>query len=78
MTAQHTPGRLVIHQDHTHKVLSIEDAGDFGHLKINSPWVEDAWEGDEEAEANARRLVACWNACEGISTEALEGDEAPR
>ncbi len=25
-----------------------------------------------EAAANARRLVACWNACEGISTEALE------
>jgi hypothetical protein len=25
-----------------------------------------------EAEANARRLVACWNACEGISTEDLE------
>lgn len=23
-------------------------------------------------EANARRLVACWNACEGISTKALE------
>lgn len=22
--------------------------------------------------ANARRLVACWNACEGISTETLE------
>ena len=24
------------------------------------------------AEANARRLAACWNACEGISTEHLE------
>ena len=22
--------------------------------------------------ANARRLVACWNACEGVSTESLE------
>lgn len=27
---------------------------------------------DEETIANARRLVACWNACEGISTDALE------
>ena len=29
---------------------------------------------DDEAEsiANARRLVACWNACEGIDTYALE------
>lgn len=30
---------------------------------------------DQETE-NARRLVACWNACEGISTENLE-DNAP-
>lgn len=28
----------------------------------------------DEAEANARRIVACVNACAGISTEALEGD----
>lgn len=27
---------------------------------------------DTIAEANARRLAAAWNACEGISTEALE------
>ena len=31
---------------------------------------EDVWA--EESEANARRLVACWNACRGISTEDLE------
>lgn len=24
------------------------------------------------AEANARRMVACWNACDGISTDDLE------
>jgi len=24
------------------------------------------------SEANARRLVACWNACQGISTDAIE------
>lgn len=29
---------------------------------------------DEPIKANARRIVACWNACEGISTEALELD----
>lgn len=27
---------------------------------------------DVYSEANARRLVACWNACEGIPTEMLE------
>lgn len=26
----------------------------------------------DNAKADARRLVACWNACDGISTEALE------
>jgi len=30
--------------------------------------------GSEEQEANARRLVACWNACDGISTSDLEMD----
>ena len=25
-----------------------------------------------EAEANAKRMAACWNACEGISTKALQ------
>ncbi|KKN77921.1 hypothetical protein LCGC14_0354860 [marine sediment metagenome] len=29
--------------------------------------------GRETAKANAIRLVACWNACDSISTEALEG-----
>lgn len=28
-------------------------------------------------EANARRLVACWNACEGVSTEWLEAQTDP-
>lgn len=27
---------------------------------------------DAECHANARRLVACWNACEGIETDELE------
>lgn len=29
----------------------------------------------EEAAANLRRFVACWNACEGISTENLEENQ---
>lgn len=31
----------------------------------------------EEYEANASRIVACWNACEGISTEALVAMPTP-
>ena len=29
---------------------------------------------DDEAEATARRLAACWNACEGIATESIQAD----
>ncbi len=29
-----------------------------------------------DTEANAARLVACWNVCEGIPTKALEGGSA--
>ena len=32
-------------------------------------WIE---KHDEEAAANARRLAACWNACEGIPTAELK------
>jgi hypothetical protein len=28
----------------------------------------------DNAEANARRLVVCWNACEGLPTDILEDD----
>jgi hypothetical protein len=28
---------------------------------------------EHERDTNARRIVACWNACEGIPTEALQG-----
>lgn len=31
------------------------------------------WPSTFEGEANARRLVAAWNACQGIETEDLEG-----
>ena len=30
------------------------------------------WDESEESEANARRIVACVNACEGMDTESLE------
>lgn len=57
MSAQHTPGRLTA--DGT-VLLFARNAGGF------------SISGCPDAEANARRLAACWNACEGLSTEALE------
>lgn len=57
---------------HTTKQLRAEDcyiyevAGDY----VAS--TESAFKEEEEEQAIARRLVACWNACQGIETESLE------
>lgn len=40
--------------------------------QASPPGMHITWSRGQQSEANARRLVACWNACEGISTEALE------
>lgn len=69
MSAQHTQGRLRLSAS---GALYVGDPKVLAGLKIHSPWIVDAWEGDDEADANMRRLAACWNACEGLSTEALE------
>lgn len=70
MSAQHTPGRL---ESKTH-TYGIADTGDYD--SIFEIWGGEkviAWFGGEDTdEANARRLVACWNACEGIDTYAME------
>lgn len=73
MNAQHTPGRLnvaveIFDNDGMPETViqglgaaaSVAVALDFG---ANNPCMR---------EANARRLVACWNACEGISTDDIE------
>ncbi len=39
-------------------------------IRLESAWREDAWEGDEVAEANARRIVDCVNALAGIENPA--------
>lgn len=41
-------------------------------VNIFSAFVQDGKTGEDELKANARRIVACVNACEGISTEMLE------
>lgn len=67
---------------HTPVLLAVSDTGCLYNkaaahqhaepLKINSPWIEDAFDGDAEAEANMRRLAACWNICDGLTTGTLE------
>lgn len=74
--SKHTQGRLKMRQgfeDDTQE-LYVPDSS------IKQPFEPTALAtvsaDDAEGMANARRLAACWNACEGIPTEALE-DEAP-
>lgn len=61
MNAQHTPGRLKVQHPH---------AGERGWEIAFELGVEQVCQ--DITEANARRLVACWNYCEGVSTEHLE------
>lgn len=72
MTTQHTPGRLIagvsIFQDREVFTAVPRDSGQkivalFGFCRADD---------EEESIANLRRFVACWNACEGIETHALE------
>ena len=61
MTTQHTPGKLKMQNPH---------AGERGFEIALEPGLEQVCQ--DVTEANARRLVACWNACEGLTTEHLE------
>lgn len=70
MSTEHTQGRVYLAPSN---VIGCGDPQKWERLKINSPWVEDAWEGDAEAVANMRRLAACWNALIDLPQEALDG-----
>jgi hypothetical protein len=59
--SKHTLGRVKVQHPH---------AGERGWEVAFEPGLEQLCQ--NITEANARRLVACWNACEGIETYALE------
>ena len=61
MSGQHTPGRVKVQHP---------DAGERGLEVAFEPGLERLCA--DITEANARRLVACWNALQDFSTEALE------
>ena len=65
MSAQHTQGRVKVQHPH---------AGERGYEVAFEPGLEHLCQ--DITEANARRLAACWNACESIDTEYLEGDDS--
>lgn len=68
MSAMHTPGPL--------KIAGRETRG-LPHTLVASRTLlfrvySEAYGDMDQEVANARRLVACWNVCDGMSTESLE------
>lgn len=77
MNTKHTPGPWVIVGGNSEEATIVCKPGDgiVTHIaRLHDQWICDEHGGS--AFENARRIVACVNACEGISTEALEGWEA--
>lgn len=75
---KHTEGRMTTDEadhcmPHENILLMV------GTRAVACVWIDDAPVPDynREQQANARRLVTCWNACEGVPTEMLEAYPAP-
>ena len=80
MTTQHTPGCV----EHDMRGYPHSDVRSVSGRKIANTWgtghpkTSEAYKHrTEQDRANARRIVACWNACEGIPTEELEASARP-
>lgn len=78
MSAQHTHGQLrVTHNNWEASTLHCNGIA-VAHVLIESDVDEQTQQHLESVkEANASRLAACWNACEGVPTEFLEEHPAP-
>jgi hypothetical protein len=64
MSGQHTQGRIEVAQILGGDwIVQTVERNKFGQAALIAANL---------TEANARRLTACWNACEGLSTEQLE------
>lgn len=66
MSEQHTPEPWLVSK---RTVFALNERG----TNIFSAILQDVHTSTEELEANARRIVACVNACAGFSIEELEG-----
>lgn len=75
MSAKHTPGLLVHHMGGGADVRAAHGRA-VAHTWMvcaSTPKTAQGYTNrQDEDRANARRIVAAWNACDGISTEALE------
>ena len=71
MEAKHTLGLLFVSESKEHwGRVNCHLTSEVDQANIGSIWVN----GTAQNRADARRIVACWNACEGIDTEMLEAD----
>ena len=66
MSAAHTPGRLKTFGMYAHPEIHDQDDNCVAAVGNGLP----------RSVSNARRLVACWNACQGLPTDALEKNPA--
>lgn len=67
MSAKHTRGRMVVNPIQLDQIATADASKGIAHVTHFGHSVDTVI-------ANARRLAACWNACEGISAEHLEDD----
>ena len=68
--AQHTPGKLYLDPDDP--LCFCDDLGGLGRVYEPEPYGNRHATDVAIATTNARRVVAAWNACADIPTEALE------
>ena len=68
MSAKHTPPRLTVTHNSWGTSTIYCEGREVALVRMDS----EAHEDDEQHCENARRLAACWNACEGLPTEILE------
>lgn len=68
-TSEHTPGRL--------SIIGAQGCAIWADEKIIAS-VDGSRDNHKLARANARRLVACWNAFDGVPTEIVEMDDPQR
>lgn len=74
MSEQHTPGKLRLERDPMHfdSMSSIRGGEHREHLGPPDELMIEVGGWSPAQEANARRLAACWNALDGISTSQIE------
>ncbi len=69
---KHTKGRLKVARSSVFTFIETEDTEESNGLRIADVEGDDLIS-PQVARENARRLVACWNACEKFTTKELEG-----